>query len=209
VDVRALASYGTVDPLFAPPAHRALAALGVRGGLLQTPGDWRIAEHLGADLSTGDLGGAQWTRIIATGALAVRGFGHEVALDGMYGRISNDIPYENFALGGLAPPLVDTALLAQRVSMPVLPIAAATGRSVATMRASLPGAIWRPYYWIGSAGDDLGAWTQVVGIEGSWHTNGIWMVRVPGVSLLGGIGYSLAGAARHHTQAYVSIGYRP
>jgi hypothetical protein len=209
IDVRALASYGTVDPLLAAPAHRALAELGVRGGLLQTPGDWRIAERLGAALSAGDLGGAKWTRIIATGALAVKGFGYELALDGMYGRISRDIPYEKFALGGLAPPLVDTALLEQRVSMPVLPIAAATGRSVATVRASIPGPIWRPYYWIGSAGDDLGAWTQVVGIEGSWHTNGIWMVRVPGVSLLGGIGYSLAGAARHHTQAYLSIGYRP
>jgi hypothetical protein len=209
INVRALASYGTVDPLTAAPAHRALAELGVRGGLLQTPGDWRIAERLGAALSAGDLGGAKWTRIIATGALAVKGFGHELAFDGMYGRISRDISFENFALGGLAPPLVDTALLAQRVSMPVLPIAAETGRSVATARASIPGAIWRPYYWIGSAANELNEWTQVAGIEGSWHTNGIWMVRVPGVSLLAGIGYSLAGAARHHTQAYVSIGYRP
>jgi hypothetical protein len=209
VSVRALASYGTVDPLFAKAAHRALAGLSVHGGLLQTPGDWRIAERLGAAFAAGDLGGAKWTRIIATGALAVKGFGRELALDGMYGRLSHDISYENFALGGLAPPLVDTALLAQRVSMPVLPIAAATGRSVATMRASIPGSLWRPYYWIGSAGDDLRTWTQVLGIEGSWHTDGIWMVRVPGVNLLGGIGYSLAGTARHHTQAYISIGYRP
>jgi hypothetical protein len=35
------------------------------------------------------------------------------------------------------------------------------------------------------------------------------MVRVPGATLLGGIGYSLAGPARHHTQAYLSVGYRP
>jgi hypothetical protein len=209
LNVRALASYGTVDPLFAAPAHRTLAALSVRGGLLQTPGDWRLAERLGAALSAGNLGGATWTRVIATGALAVKGLGHELALDGMYGRISHDLSYENFALGGLAPPLVDTALLAQRVSMPVLPIAAATGQSVATIRASIPGSIWRPYYWVGSAGDDLHAWTQIVGIEGSWHTDGLWMVRVPGVKLLGGIGYSLAGAARHHSQAYISIGYRP
>jgi hypothetical protein len=93
--------------------------------------------------------------------------------------------------------------------MPVLPIAIATGRAVATLRASLPGPIWRPYYWVGSASDDLGAWSQVVGIEASWHTDGIWMVRVPAVHLLGGIGYSLAGAARHHTQAYLSLALRP
>jgi hypothetical protein len=127
----------------------------------------------------------------------------------MYGRISSDIHYENFAIGGLAPPLVDSTLLAQRVSMPVLPIAAAVGRSVATFRASVPGPIWRPYYWIGSAGDDLDRWTQVIGIEGTWHTDGVWMVRVPGVSLLGGFGYSPAGADRHHAQAYLSVVYRP
>jgi hypothetical protein len=91
----------------------------------------------------------------------------------------------------------------------VLPIAAASGRAVATFRVSVPGAIWRPYYWIGSASDDLGPWTQVIGIEGSWHTDGVWMVRVPGVNLLGGIGYSLAGAERHRAQAYLSVIYRP
>ena len=209
IDVRALASYGTVDPLLSDAMHRALAQLTVTGGLLQTPGTWRIAEHLGVAGAAGRLGDEGWTRVMLTGAVTVKGRGHALALDGMYGRISRDIPYEKFALGGLAPPLVDSTLLAQRVSMPVLPIAAATGRAVATLRVSAPGAIWRPYYWIGSARDELGPWSQVVGIEGKWHTDGVWMVRVPGVNLLGGIGYSLAGAERHHTQAYLSVGYRP
>ncbi|HEV7703928.1 MAG TPA: hypothetical protein VGO46_06520 [Gemmatimonadaceae bacterium] len=209
LDVRALASYGTVDPLFLDAAHRALAQITVTGGLLQTPHTWRIAEQLGVAGAAGRLGSESWSRIVLTGAVTVRGRGHALALDGMYGRISRDIPYENFAVGGLAPPLVDSTLLAQRVSMPVLPIAAAVGRSVATFRASVPGPIWRPYYWIGSAGDDLDRWTQVIGIEGTWHTDGVWMVRVPGVSLLGGIGYALAGADRHHAQAYLSVLYRP
>jgi hypothetical protein len=91
----------------------------------------------------------------------------------------------------------------------VLPVAVATGRSVATIRASLPGPVWRPYYWAGSAGEELRAWSQVVGIEGEWKTEGVWVLRVPGVRLVGGIGYSLTGPARHHTQAYVSVGYRP
>jgi hypothetical protein len=209
IGLRALASFGTVDPLLSDAMHRALGQLTVTGGLLQTPGRWRIAEQLGVAGAAGRLGDEGWTRVIVTGALAVRGRGHALTVDGMYGRISRDIPYENFALGGLAPPLVDSTLLAQRVSMPVLPIAAASGRSVATLRVSAPGAIWRPYYWIGSASDDLGTWSQVIGIEGSWHTDGVWMVRVPGVNLVGGIGYSLAGAERHHTQAYLSVIYRP
>ena len=209
IGLRALASFGTVDPLLSDAMHRALGQLTVTGGLLQTPGRWRIAEQLGVAGAAGRLGDEGWTRLIVTGALAVRGRGHALTVDGMYGRISRDIPYENFALGGLAPPLVDSTLLAQRVSMPVLPIAAASGRAVATLRVSAPGAIWRPYYWIGSASDDLGPWSQVIGIEGSWHTDGVWMVRVPGVNLLGGIGYSLAGAERHHAQAYLSVIYRP
>ena len=209
IGVRALASYGTVDPIFSEAMHRALAQLTVSGGLLQTPGTWRIAEHLGVSGSAGQLGDNGWTRVMLTGAVAVRGRGHTLALDGMYGRISADIPYEDFAVGGLAPALVDSTLLAQRISMPVLPIAAALGRSVATFRVSAPGAIWRPYYWIGSAGDELDRWSQVIGIEGTWHTDGVWMVRVPGVSLLGGVGYSLEGAERHHTQAYLSVVYRP
>jgi hypothetical protein len=209
IDVRALASYGTVDPLRFDATHRALAQVTLTGGLLQTPDTWRFSEHLGISGAAGQLGDEGWTRIVLTGAVTVRGRGHALALDGMYGRISTDIPYENFALGGLAPPLVDSSLLAQRVSMPVLPIAAATGRSLATFRVSAPGAIWRPYYWIGSASDALGPWNQVIGIEGIWHTDGVWMVRVPGVNLLGGIGYSLAGADRHHAQAYMSVVYRP
>ena len=47
VDVRALASYGTVDPVLDAPMHRALAQLGVRGAFLQTPGDWRLSERAG------------------------------------------------------------------------------------------------------------------------------------------------------------------
>jgi hypothetical protein len=209
IDLRALASYGTLDPLLSDAMHRALGQITVTGGLMQTPGSWRIAEHLGVAGAVGRLGDEGWARVILTGALTVKGRGHALALDGMYGRISRDIAYENFALGGLAPPLVDSTLLAQRVSMPVLPIAAATGREVATLRVSAPGAVWRPYYWIGSASDDLGPWSQVIGIEASWHTDGVWIVRVPGVKLLGGIGYSLAGAERHHTQAYLSVIYRP
>ncbi|MDQ2765744.1 MAG: hypothetical protein M3Y30_01190 [Gemmatimonadota bacterium] len=209
VDVRALASYGTVDALRADAMHRALAQVTITGGMLQTPGIWRFSEHLGITGAAGKLGEDGWSRVMLTGAMTMTGRGRVLALEGLYGRISRDITYERFALGGLAPPLVDSTLLAQRVSMPVLPIASATGRAVATLRVSAPGAIWRPYYWIGSASDALGSWNQVLGIEASWHTDGVWMVRVPGVNLLGGIGYSLAGVDRHHTQAYLSVVYRP
>ena len=80
---------------------------------------------------------------------------------------------------------------------------------MATARASVSGPVWRPYYWLGSAGESLRDWSQVIGVEAEWSTDGVWMVRVPGVHLLGGIGYSLTGAWRHHTQAYLSVRYDP
>lgn len=209
IDVHALASYGTVDPVFDSPMHRAIAQLGVRGALLQTPGEWRVAERAGASLTGGDLGGQAFARVVVSAGIAIRGFGHELALDGTYGRISRHIAYEDFAIGGLLPSMVDSALLEQRIPMPVMPIAAVTGRAVAAMRVSIREPVWRPYYWIGDASDHSGTPSQVVGIEGSWHTDGIWMVRVPGVNLLAGVGYALSGPVRHHTQAYLSIGYRP
>ena len=209
VGVRALASYGTVDPVLDAPMHRALAQLAVRGALLQTPGDWRLSERAGASLTGGDLGGNRFARTIVSAGLSVRRLGHELALDGLYGLISRAVPFESFAIGGLVPPLVDSALLEQRIAMPVLPIAAATGRAAAAFRVSISEPVWRPYYWIGDASDHSGTPNQVIGIEGSWHTDGIWMVRVPGVKLLGGIGYALTGPMRHHTQAYFSVLYRP
>ena len=209
VDVRALASYGTVDPVLAAPMRRALAQLALGGALLQTPGDWRLAERAGASVSGGSRGGERFTRVIVTAGGTARRLGHEVAVAGMYGHLSKPIPFERFANGGLVPPLLDSALLEQRIAMPVLPIAAVSGRSVAALRVSISEPVWRPYYWIGDASDDAGTPIQVIGVEGSWHTDGIWMVRVPGVNLLGGFGYSLTGPVRHHAQAYLSVGYRP
>ncbi|HEY8794160.1 MAG TPA: hypothetical protein VIM15_04370 [Gemmatimonadaceae bacterium] len=210
LDLRGLASYGTVDPLRLPSLHRALAQLSISGGLLQTPQDWRVSERVAVTGAVGELGDESWSRVVVTGSFAIKGMGHQLAVDGLYGVVSTSSPqFERFALGGLAPPLMDSSILAQRVSMPVLPIAVATGSEIETLRVSLPGPIWRPYYWIASANDQSGRWSQVIGIEAGWHTDGVWIVRVPGATLLGGIGYSLTGPARHHTQAYLSIAYRP
>ena len=209
VDVRALASFGTVDAVLDAPVHRALAQLATRGALLQTPGDWQLSERASASLAGGTFGGEGFGRVIVSAGASARRLGHELAVDGMYGIVSRTIPFESFAMGGLVPPLVDSALFEQRIAMPVLPVGVAAGRAAAALRVSISEPVWRPYYWIGNASDRSGTPLQVIGIEGSWHTDGIWMVRVPGVNLLAGIGYSLTGPVRHHAQAYLSVGYRP
>jgi hypothetical protein len=207
---RLTGSYGSLDPPRAPATHRALAQLALGASALQTPGNWRFDEKARVTAEAGRLGGESWKRILISGTASATGLGRELALDGSYGRIDRaSLPFEQFALGGLPPALIDPALLSQRISMPALPVALATGRAVATARVSLPGPVWRPYYWGGSAGGDLRRWIQVAGVEGEWHTDGIWMLRVPGARLLGGVGYVVRGPLRHHTQAYVSVSYRP
>jgi len=169
-----------------------------------------MSERVGVMGAVGELGDESWSRVVVTGSFAIKGMGHQLAVDGLYGVVSTPSPqFERFALGGLEPPLMESSVLSQRVSMPVLPIAVATGSEIETLRVSLPGPIWRPYYWIGSANDRSGSWSQVIGLEAGWHTDGVWIVRVPGAILLGGIGYSLTGPVRHHTQAYLSVAYRP
>jgi hypothetical protein len=49
----------------------------------------------------------------------------------------------------------------------------------------------------------------VVGIEAEVATGGIWIVKLPGARVLGGIGYSLDAPVRHQTRGYFSITYRP
>ena len=99
--------------------------------------------------------------------------------------------------------------VATRVAMPALPVGVAAGRRFAMYRASLPLAGLRAYFWGGKAGDALGRWHQVVGLEGAFRTDGIWPIRVPGVQILGGVGYSLSEPVRHDTQLYLTIDFRP
>jgi hypothetical protein len=133
-----------------------------------------------------------------------------IAGEAAYGIIDRGtVPFEQFVLGGTAPMLFESPLLAQRIAMPALPVGVATGKQFASYRLSIPGAGLQPYYWGASAGSELHRWIQVVGLEWAFQADGLWVVRLPDVRVLLGAGYSLTDPVRHHTHLYLSLTYRP
>ena len=93
--------------------------------------------------------------------------------------------------------------------MPALPAGVGVGQQMATVAVALPILGVRPYYWTGSTATSLDSWERVVGLEAGAATDGIWFARIPGVRVLGGVGYSLSGAWKYETRFYLSVSYRP
>jgi hypothetical protein len=208
--VRLGVSAGTLDGPQRDRHARLVGFLEYSGAIRQSPHGWTLVEQVGLHGSTGRTAGATWSRAIVSAALVVGQPRFAIAAEGAYGVIdlASD-PFEQFTLGGTPPPLFDAALLAQRFAMPALPVGVAAGRHAAAYRLTLPGAGLRPYFWSGSAGETLRTWHHVVGLEWAYETDGIWLVRVPGVRVQAGVGYSLSEPFRHETRGYVTLAYRP
>jgi Tol biopolymer transport system component len=160
--------------------------------------------------AAGRTAGEDWTRWTAgltlSGGTDLLG----VELNGQYGELDNaNATFEQFSLGGTAPPFIEQPLYAQRIAMPALPAGVQMGTRMATVSAALPLMGLRPYFWAGAAGSALGAWEQVVGIEAGYSTDGIWFARLPGVRVSGGIGYAFRGTWKDETRVYMALTYHP
>ena len=204
------ASAGRLSSAGAARVDRSLGFAEYRGGILFTPGEWRIAPSFGLLGTAGRTGGSSWTRgIVSAGAVVAYG---KLGLraDASFGVVSADAPVaELFALGGTEPPLFDSALLAQRVAMSALPAGLANGDRFASYRIALPGEGIRPYFWSASVGDGLRSWHHVVGLEWSYDFTGLWPVGLPNTLFTCGIGYSLSEPVKHEARGYLTLSYRP
>jgi hypothetical protein len=204
------ASSGRMSSAASEWMSRSLGFAEYRGGVVFSPGEWRVAPSIGVLGETGSTAGSTWSRGIVSGG-AVVGYGRlGIRADAMFGAVSGDAPtVERFSLGGTAPPLFDRALLAQRVAMPALPTGLALGSRAASYRIGLPGEGIRPYFWSASVGDRLRDWHHVVGLEWSYDFTGLWSVGFPDTHFTCGIGYSLSAPLKHETRGYVALSYRP
>lgn len=129
-----------------------------------------------------------------------------------YGRASAGTPaFEEFAVGGLPPPMLDGELLAQRVVEPALPTAVAVGRELISWRASLPLGVLAPYYAGASAGPVAGPrqWHRVYGIEATFASGYAPIVRLPGVRTAVGVARSLDAPFARTTRGYAMLVWRP
>ncbi|HEY9450434.1 MAG TPA: hypothetical protein VIQ60_11855, partial [Gemmatimonadaceae bacterium] len=122
------ASLGRLD---GPERQRGTRSLGFaeyHGAVSFTPGEWSLVPRLALHGSLGRTDGVAWRRGIASASMAVARRGLGIRGDVSYGAVNRRAgELEQFSLGGTLPPLFDPAILAQRVAMPALPAAVATG----------------------------------------------------------------------------------
>ncbi len=174
----------------------------------------RIAESVSANVTTGQSFGKQFTRSIASVGLSTSGLPPlPISATATYGRTGASAPlFEQFAIGGMISPLVDRAVLAQRLPMPALPAGISVNTSAFAYRLSLGMKPLSPYWYAAStapAGERFSNWNRVVGLD--------WSASVPQVAMAGtpvaraqlGIGESLDVPFRHRVRAYVNIVLNP
>lgn len=190
--------------------ERSLAHATVSGSARWQRGRSGVSHRLTLHGASGRTGAEHWTRGTAAAELAVslRGYGGRGLV--RYGRTGAAGPaYEQFVIGGVRSPLVDPALLSQRLAMPALPFGVAAGRQALEYRvqSSLLGTT--VYYAGAAAGDELDEWHRVVGAEWELGVPAITFVALPAVRVLGGVGYSLDEPFRRRPRGYASITYTP
>ncbi len=202
-----VASFADTDPGW---SERNLAFADYRGTFAHSFETRTVSATIALSASAGRTIGESWTRY--TTGLTLSGGTDRIGIElsGRFGEMSNaNAVFEQFSLGGSAPPFIDDALYSQRIAMPAIPAGVQVGTRMATVSAALPIFGLRPYFWAGSAGSDLGAWEQVVGVEANYSTDGIRFARLPGIRVSGGIGYAFKGAWRDEARVYVALTYRP
>ena len=136
------------------------------------------------------------------------------AISAMYGRENLDaVRFERFALGGDASPLLDPALLGQRILMPVLPTGIGVGSSVFTYRATLNTAPISISYWAGSTaegGARFADWHRVVAVNWSlFEVPEIPMAGTPAARAQFGFGESLDVPFKRRIRMYAGLVLKP
>lgn len=202
-------SIGHLDGPTMGHGQRTLALAEVGDAHVEQLHRWHFVERVSLHGAAGRTLGQSWQRGIATLGLDVRRSGLGVAGSFTVGGVSNVLPYEQFVLGGTEPPLFDAALLAQRVSVPALPIGVAMGRMIEMYRVAITGRALQPYYLAASAGTNLSSWHRVVGVEATLPVGPIPFVALPSVQVQAGVAYSVDEPFRHKTRGYLSVVYRP
>jgi hypothetical protein len=209
-----------IDPLDSPlPAAvagrtRALGYAELQASSGQRYGELRLAQSLAAHADAGEIGREHFVRGLLSGAIGARGSLPFGGLEGSvtYGELrGTSDPFERFVIGGAQPPLVDDAVLAQRIVMPALPTGVATGDRVLAFRIALASGPLSPYYAGASAadrGEAFEQWHRVVGAELRFGSETIPLVALPDVQLVLGYGRSIDPPYRRGNRIYATLTYR-
>jgi hypothetical protein len=191
-------------------ASRLLGFAEVRGQVTMRSGLRALA--LGASLhgATGRTDDASWRRGIATVALAVASGGRSLRASVTAGALGGDASvFEQFTVGGVANPLIDDAILAQRLANPALPFAITSGTEVIAWRLATRIAGADLYLWNASALGWRNEQHRVVGLERSLASARLPIITVPGIEARAGVAYSIDAPFRRELRVYGGIGIAP
>jgi hypothetical protein len=208
VSLRAGASTGRLAN-GADAGARTLAFGTLRGSVTRGRGTRVAMLAVGGHVTGGRALDSGFVRTVGTAALSLRAGGAALRAEYLRGAVGRYAPaFERFAVGGAESPLVDAALLSQRIPMPALPTGTVAGRTIETVRVTLPSVVATPYAWAARA-PGAGDWHRLLGAEASLATLGIPFARVPGARVVGGAAYSLDEPLRRRWSGYLSVTLRP
>jgi hypothetical protein len=112
-------------------------------------------------------------------------------------------------VGGVRPPLAESAVLEQRWSVPALPVGVSAGTRLLSWRVETELLGATPYFQRVGAGDAFGARQRIVGVERSIATPGVGFVGLPSARILGGVAQALDAPFRGRTRAYLLVTFEP
>jgi hypothetical protein len=205
-------SIGRAHALFgsSPAADRSLVFGSASTGWMQRGAAESLSEALSANLTAGRSFDAAFRRAVVSASVALGGRAViPVSAAATYGTVSSGAaPFEQLALGGSASPLIDAALLSQRIAMPALPVGIRAGSSAFTYKATLTEQPLSLYYWGASTApvrDRFTAWNRVIGVEWTSSIAAVPVAGTPAARGQIGVGESLDAPLRHRVRAYVGV----
>ncbi|MEO7965361.1 MAG: hypothetical protein ABIT38_15745, partial [Gemmatimonadaceae bacterium] len=213
--LRAGGSLGQVNGNQLDGAGRAFGLADLRARLSWNVHGFGISPMIFAQGAQGTTGGDSWERTLVTGSLTLGGRKRSVRADGTVGHVTAAGPgdfgreFEQFAVGGSAPPFFDPAVLSQRVALPSVPVGYTAGRNLELYRVSLPLLGVRPFATWVAAGDKIHRYKRIFGVDKSIDVDAIGFARVPATSVRAGVGYSLDEPYNEKMRAYFGVVYRP
>jgi hypothetical protein len=209
--LRAGGSAGALSAIDAPDdATRALGFVEARAQIGFRRGSRSLAVGVAAHGGAGRTGGISWRRGVGTFAAAASAGRRVVRASLTAGLAGGDLPaFEAFAVGGVANPLLDDAVLAQRLSHPALPLGITSGTDVLLWRASTRFAGADLYLWNASARGWRNEQHRLVGLERTLGPARLPIVNVPGVEARAGVAYSIDAPFRRELRVYGGIGIAP
>jgi hypothetical protein len=193
------------------PSTRRLVVMDLAESWQRRVGAARFSWGLSQNLSRGSSNGAPIYRFVFAGSAGVSMPGlFGVIASGQRGFVNFDAdPFEQFTLGGSPVPLIDDALLTQRVSMAALPTAVDAGSAFASYRFTIPLAPVSPFLWAASTRNLVDRkfthWHRVLGVEFSISVPHIPLAGTPAARAQVGVGQSLDEPFRKKFRGYVNL----